>query len=82
MDKNSRALRIHHVKRKKAEAKKRLMHNFRWAIEFVTDRRIGMYTTTPTPCSCAMCGNARAVYGRSLSEIAGIIKLKEGLEEI
>lgn len=49
------AYRRHQLSKKKSKAK---MIACEWNVK-PTGKRIGMLASTPTPCSCDMCGNPR-----------------------
>lgn len=55
----SRAYRRHQSQRMKSRARK-ILRTWSDTIRFDLDqRRVGMRATTPSPCSCWMCGNLR-----------------------
>ncbi len=59
---SKRALRRHHLARRKRWVKKNLRHYFFDPSE-PEPRRVGLYAETPAVCSCWMCGNPRKVFG-------------------
>jgi len=66
-----RAFRIHHRERLK---KKRASYYGGWAGS--SPHRLGMVVTTPTLCSCWMCGNPRKYFGQRTRQeiIAGEVE--------
>ncbi len=62
----SRSERIHHLNRLKGKRK-----NY-WGLDSQTrtGRHIGMLASTPKPCSCWMCCNARKTDGPTKQEIS------------
>jgi hypothetical protein len=63
----TRAERRHHaarIKRREYVKRRRMMGN----VDRMTPRLLGIWARTPCPCSCPMCGNARAYIGDTLQE--------------
>ena len=72
-----RAFRRHHIERLK---KKRAVYFGGWAGR--SPRSLGMVVTTPTPCSCWMCGNARRHFGEvTRQEHISVVKMMEDILE-
>ena len=64
-----RALRRHHLARRKRWVRRTLRHYFPDPSE-PEPRRVGLYAETPAVCSCWMCGNPRKFLGElSLQEL-------------
>ncbi len=59
-----RSIRRHHAEKKKQWVRKALPHYFP-AGEEPGPRRVGLYSKTPKPCSCWMCGNPRRHFNES-----------------
>lgn len=59
---SKRGIRIHHHERLKKNRKNYWGGN-------LSDKHNGMVADTPKICSCWMCGNARKIWGKSISEI-------------
>lgn len=71
--------RRHQDLRHKKEAKRRF---FDWWGKNPDPVLVGIYATTPHPCSCLGCGNERKYSGVTLDEIRNYLDLKDELEEI
>lgn len=61
-----RSLRRHHNNRRKARVMR--MSMFRCTKTAPTLRQRGLWATSPKPCSCFFCGNARRFYGETIQE--------------
>lgn len=66
MQHRGREYRIRQLQRKKREAVKQIKENG-WKS---SDKVIGIHANTPTRCSCAMCGNSRKHYGKTMQELS------------
>lgn len=58
---SKRALRRHHLARRKRWVRKNLRHYF--GDDPPEPGRVGLYANTPAVCSCWMCGNPRRYFG-------------------
>ena len=66
MQQRGREYRIRQLQRKKREAAKQFKER-KWGL---SDTAIGIYANTPTRCSCALCGNTRKHYGKTVQELS------------
>ena len=75
-----RALRRHHYKRLFKSRKNKLWW---WFDEpYLNSDKFRHIITTPTPCSCSMCGNPRKYFGKiKKQEYLSLINMKEQCEE-
>lgn len=72
----SKALRRHHVERKKAKAVTILLR-WGWSRASQTPASLGKVASTPHPCSCMGCGNPRRHLGElTMQECRAVSKIK------
>ena len=85
MEKFNRAVRRHHAARLKTA------RQFYWGYgkhlgrqsgQAMPAHQLGRVVQYPQACSCPMCGNQRAIEGRTRAELGGEATLREGLDEV